>query len=345
MKGPNLFDQIWIDRGVLHYPATHIIRDHLSQVPADIIEDVQTLKHPSDPVAAKRQLILTLHRGTAFKQCQGMCDGAVCCGYYTIDIASGCPCNCSYCILQHYLSNNPMTIIYVNIEEILSVVRQHLNAEPSRHFRIGTGELSDSLAYDHITGYSKIITGFFASQNNATFEFKTKTTNINNLIGLKHNGKIVVAWSLNPQKIIDSEEHGSASLNARLEAAAKCVNAGYRVGFHFDPMINYSGWEDDYRQTVEKIFEHVPAASIAWISMGCLRFPRQLKSVAEKKFPNTKIFNGEFIPANGKMRYFRPLREEMYKKMCGWINASAPRINPYLCMETPTVYQNFQSIS
>ncbi|MBI2091682.1 MAG: radical SAM protein [Deltaproteobacteria bacterium] len=333
------FDQIWIDRNALAYPATQFIRDKLKNVPCDVVEDVHALKHPSDLRSAKRQLVLTVHRGLAFKACQGMCEGVVCCGYYTIDVGSGCPCDCTYCILQHYISNNPMTTIYVNIEEILGIVKKHIEAEPSRQFRIGTGELSDSLAYDDITGYSKIITAFFAAQANAVFEFKTKTVTIDNLIGLKHNGKIVVSWSLNPQKIIDSEEKHSASLKERLAAAKKCVGSGYRVGFHFDPMINYPEWEKDYKEVVEAIFENVPASSIAWISLGTLRFPHHLKPIVEKRFPDTKIFCGEFIPANGKMRYFRPLREEMYKKMYGWIDNKAPYTERYLCMETPFVHK------
>lgn len=340
-----VFDQIWIDKSALLYPETQVIKERLSSVPYDVVDDVRILKHPLDPATAKRQLVLTLNKGISFKQCQGMCEGVVCCGYHTIDIASGCPCDCSYCILQHYISNNPMTTIYVNIEEILGNVKKYLLENPKKEIRIGTGELSDSLAFDDITGYSKIIVNFFATMPNAIFEFKTKTVNIDNLLSLKHGGRTVVSWSLNPSKIIEAEERHSASLTARLAAAKKCVEVGYRVGFHFDPMINYPGWEADYKQVVEKIFEYVPAASIAWISLGALRFPHGLKQVVEKRFPNTSIFSGEFIPANGKMRYFRPIREEMYKKMRGWINERAPRVVPYLCMETAMVNQQYNSLA
>lgn len=344
MKGDATFDQVWIDRTALIYPTTQFILDRLAGVPSDVVDDVHSLKHPSDISLAKRQLILTTHRGVVFKACQGMCEGVVCCGYHTIDLGQGCPCDCTYCILQHYIANNPMVTIYVNIEEILSSVRKHIEAMPERDFRIGTGELSDSLAYDQITNYSKVIVNFFAAQKNATFEFKTKTANIKNLIGLKHNGRTVVSWSLNPQKLIDREEKDSAYLIDRLKAARTCVNAGYRVGFHFDPMINYTGWETDYRDVVNMLFEYVPASNIAWISLGALRFPASLKPVVQKRFPQTKIFTGEFIPANGKMRYFRPIREEMYRKMREWINQRATFIRPYLCMETVTVNQHYSQL-
>lgn len=341
MKSDATFDQVWIDKSALMYPATQFIMDRLEGVVADVVDDVHSLKHPADIAQAKRQLILTPHKGVAFKACQGMCEGVVCCGYHTIDLGSGCPCDCTYCILQHYIANNPMVTVYVNIEEILSSVKNHIDLKPEQQFRIGTGELSDSLAYDHITNYSKVIVNFFAAQKNATFEFKTKTANIRNLIGLKHNGHTVVSWSLNPQKLIDREEKNSAYLIDRLKAARTCVNAGYRVGFHFDPMINYTGWEVDYHDVVNMLFEYVPASFVAWISLGALRFPSSLKSVVQKRFPETTIFSGEFIPANGKMRYFRPIREEMYKKMRSWIKQRATFIKPYLCMETAAVNQHY----
>ena len=336
------FEQVWIDKSALTYPVTQFIRDRLKGVHFDVVDDIHSLKYPKDPRAAKKQLILTVHKGLSFKACQGMCEDVVCCGYHTIDLTSGCPCDCTYCILQHYLSNNPLTTIYVNIEEILGIVKKHLSEAPSKHLRIGTGELSDSLAYDHITEYSKIIVNFFSTIDNATFEFKTKTTNIKNLLGLKHNGKTVVSWSVNPQRIIDSEEFNTANLDERLKSARKCVDSGYRVGFHFDPMINYPGWENDYRYVVDLIFKHIPPSFIAWISLGTLRFPHILRQIAERRFPRTKIFCWEFIPANDKMRYFRPIREEMYAKMRSWINERSNLVSPYLCMETSTVNENFK---
>jgi spore photoproduct lyase len=339
-----MFDQIWIDKAALLYPATYSILDRLKGVPSDVVDDVKTLKHPKERDKARRHLIITLNKGLSFKPCQGMCEGVVCCGYHTIDLVSGCTCDCSYCILQHYLSNNPMTTFYANIEEILTFVKKHLDERPGAHLRIGTGELSDSLAFDDITQYSRMLVNFFANYPNATFELKTKTVKIENLLGLKHKGRTVVSWSLNPQSIIESEERGAAPLVERLLAAKKCVDAGYRVGFHFDPIIHYDGWENDYKGVVDMIFDRIPASFIAWISLGTLRFPPMLRTIAEKRFPGTKIFCGEFIPANGKMRYFRPIREDIYRKMRAWIKERSTRIEPYLCMETKYVNEIYTGL-
>ena len=57
----------------------------------------------------------------------------------------------------------------------------------------------------------------------------------------------------NPQKVIESTEFYTASLDERLEAAAQCVDAGYRVAFHFDPIIYSKTWEKDYEELVNII--------------------------------------------------------------------------------------------
>ena len=48
----------------------------------------------------------------------------------------------------------------------------------------------------------------------------------------------------------------------------------------------------------------------------------------------------ELVPGeDGKMRYFRPLRTEMYTKMLSWIRRYTADTPLYLCMETQTVWQ------
>ena len=42
---------------------------------------------------------------------------------------------------------------------------------------------------------------------------------------------------------------------------------------------------------------------------------------------------------DGKLRYFQPLRVEMYRKMVGWIRRAAPTVKIYLCMESREVWQ------
>ncbi len=54
--------------------------------------------------------------------------------------------DCTYCILQDYLDPSPVTI-HSNTDDMFSELDEALSSS-RRVFRIGTGELTDSLAID-----------------------------------------------------------------------------------------------------------------------------------------------------------------------------------------------------
>ena len=207
--------------------------------------------------------------------------------------------------------------------------------------RLGTGDFTDSLIWEMWTDLSKRLVPAFAAQNSAVLELKTKTTAIDRLEQLSHNRKTIMAWSVNTSRIISGEERQTASLSARLKAAAKCESWGYPLAFHFDPIVIYDGCEADYERVVEQIFTYVSPDSIVWISLGTFRFMPALKPLIQKRFPESDIIYGEFITGlDGKMRYFKPLRIEIYQKVIACIRAHAPRTFIYFCMEDDEVWQN-----
>jgi spore photoproduct lyase len=229
-------------------------------------------------------------------------------------------------------------IICTNLEDLMAEVRSTLELSPARIYRIGTGELADSLALDHITSYSRRMVPFFASRPNGVLELKTKSDQISNLEDLDHRGHTVVAWSMNSRRICSTEEHDAPDLDKRLAAALKCQEWGYKLAFHFDPIIYYESWEDEYREVVRELFRSVDPDRVAWVSLGALRFTPHLQEFVRRRFPASKVTYGEFVPGHhGKLRYFRPIREEMYRKMKSWIKAEAPQVFVYLCMESRAV--------
>jgi spore photoproduct lyase len=336
-------DRIWVHEPSWADPCTSEIIERLPQAPVSTIADVDAmlplLNNAPDPHAAgKRTLLLSRYSGRFMKECPG--SGAeLCCNYFVLNYASNCHLECTYCVLQSYL-NNPALTIFTNIEQLMMEVRDRLCAAPDRSFRIGTGELADSLALDDVTQFSRRLAPFFGTLPNATLELKTKSDCVANLQGLDHRGRTIVSWSLNPRKIIDSEELKTASLDRRLEAARRCQQWGYRVGFHFDPLIHYDGWEQGYEETVRELFERVDPAQVAWISLGGLRFTPHLRDIVRRRFPKSKIPYGEFVPGHhGKLRYFRPIREAMYGAMKRWIEQYAPQVFVYLCMESRIAWE------
>jgi len=291
----------------------------------------------------KENIFLVKQKSDYFKKCP-CTKGAVSCGYHVFNLGFGCIFDCTYCFLQKY-TNISGIILPVNLDDYFD----GFNRYKKDGMRIGTGEFSDSLMLDEITGCSLPIIEFFNKNKNIRFEFKTKSKNISNLLKAKHNGNIVVSWSVNPQEIINENEFLTASLKERLTAASKCAQAGYKIGFHFDPIIYFKGWEKEYSKVVEMIFQKIKDADIAWISLGTLRFNPCTKTIIEKRFPDNKILDEELILGfDNKLRYYPQLRAGIYENMLKKIRGHSKRAPVYLCMEEKSLIclnPGFSSIS
>ena len=332
--------KLYIDQHVAHLPQVISIRSRLD-VPTEIVQNAQkvfdSVFAADDPVRkAKTILFLTRNKGAFIKQCPGT-RAYTCCDYKILHIGTFCTMDCSYCILQSYF-HPPVLQYFVNHDDLLAEL--DLLFSEKTITRIGTGEFTDSMIWDIWTDLSSLLVPKFSKQSRAVLELKTKTTAIEGLKRLRHNRKTIVAWSLNTNRIIRDEERQTASLSARLRAAAKCGSWGYPLGFHFDPMVIYDGCEEDYRRVVKQLFSQVSSGNIVWISLGTFRFMPSLKPIIHKRFHDSKIIYGEFIAGlDGKMRYFKPLRIDLYQKMVSWIREFAPDVLIYFCMEDDEVWK------
>ena len=340
---PFQIEKIYLDEKAEKDEASQGVLKALSHIPVEKIQDKrvlikQFLSMPDSIGIGKKHLLLTRFYGRHLKPCPGT-SRHICCGYHVINAITNCPMDCSYCVLQGYL-NNPFLTLYTNWNELLQEVDTFLSGDPRSLLRLGTGELSDSLALDSIFPLSQILIPFFAERNNGVLELKTKSAEVNHLLHLNHQGKTVISWSLNPQKMIEEEEIRTTPLEERIDAAKKCQGAGYPIGFHFDPIIYDKGWEKRYQETVFSLFNKIDPKKVIWISLGGFRYPPQLKGIAKERFPNTKIFLGELFPGkDGKYRYLKEIRVEMYQKMLGWLREVDPDLFIYLCMESKEVWE------
>ncbi len=332
--------QLYIDQTIADHPGVRSFT-RLIDCPAEIVandrEVYERISGDPDPVLkGKTVLFLTRNKGAFVKKCPGTrC--YTCCGYEILHIGTFCHMDCTYCILQSYF-HPPLMQYFINHNDLFQELADIFSGNEIH--RIGTGEFTDSLIWENWTDLSRKLVAAFADQQRAVLEFKTKTTYINRLRSLSHNRKVIASWSVNTPRIIADEERRTASLSARLKAAAQVESWGYPVAFHFDPIVIYDGCEFDYERVVKKIFSSVSAENIVWISLGTFRFMPSLKPLIKKRFPKSKIIYGEFITGlDGKMRYFKPLRIELYQKIINSIRRYAPEVMIYFCMEDDEVWQ------
>ena len=333
-------DRIYIDESVID---SHFTRNILAKFPnaEQIFLNPSNKEQPYQDVTlstGKKYLYLKAYQGAPIKLCPGFSKDLLCCNYYVIDLVENCPLECTYCILQAFL-NRPIIVLHINVEDIIDRLKTEIDSSPEQIFRIGTGEHSDSLAMDHIFNINPYLVERFAQFKNAYLELKTKTDMIEPLKGLNHGGKTIIGWSLNPPEIIKSQEFKTADLDQRLKAASNMADEGYKIAFHFDPIIYYPDWKSGYKQTIEAMFDAVESKQIAWISLGTLRYIPSLKKIAEERFPNISIFSNEFIPAaDGKMRYLKIIRQELIQQMSNWISVLSPKTPLYICMEKQSIW-------
>lgn len=338
-------EKIFINRSSLNSPLAEKVCSALKGIPVieteneEFIDDIRAEK--IDPAGyGKKVIYITKNEGDFLKKCPGT-KKAICCNYYILNLVTNCPLDCTYCILQQYLSNNPVIKIFSNIDDLFSEVDSVNEKRGNAPIRIGTGELSDSLALDDLTGFSTELIKYFKKKENVIFELKTKTDNINNLLSIDGALNIVIGWSVNPQKIIDSDERGSVSLDKRIISAKECVKNNYRVAFHFDPVIIYEGCEKNYFDVVNKISSSIKPESIAWISIGALRFSEPMKWIMKERFPQSDIMFGELsLCEDKKYRYIRPLRQEIFSRMYIQLKRAFPKAPVYLCMEESYIWQD-----
>ena len=280
----------------------------------------------------KKNLIIYTEKFDFLKPCP-CTKNANCCGYNLINLGFGCLYECNYCFLQQY-QNLPAIALPSNIQDFLAKIPTAVFRRGRfNYIRLGSGEFTDSLLFDDITDYSTDIINFFKGRSEL-FEFKTKSVNIDNLLKLPAQKNIVVGWSVNPQNIISEVEPLTPSLKERLAAATKIAKHGYKVSFHFDPVIRHKNWQENYKSVVEQIAENVPKDNIVWISIGTLRFNRELKKFIECRFPNNIILDEDFyLSFDGKMRYSDEERQEVYDFLKPLLEKTFPNAVVYLCME------------
>jgi spore photoproduct lyase len=335
------FTHVYIDSEVEKLPLSKRILAQLPGAQQIVISGQGELRQTLagvDLAAGKKRLWLTRFIGSQVKSCPGTDMAYICCNYHVVNEATQCPLDCTYCILQDYV-DLPIITIYVNTEDMLDQIQTLARQKQQRLWRIGSGELTDSLALDPLTGLSQALVARLGGQSNLLFELKSKTINTDSL-PVRGPGNFVLAWSLNPETIRTSEELHTASIAARIATAAEWQHRGYLLAFHFDPLVAHAGWQANYSEVIDLLREHIDPGRIAWISLGALRYNPNVREIMRRRFPGSSLpYEEEIRGDDGKIRYPRPLRQQLFAHIYGELQAWDKALFVYFCMENKTIWQ------
>ena len=180
-------------------------------------------------------------------------------------IAQGCPAHCQYCYLAGSLSGPPVTRAYANLPEILEGLRDYAGkgtiTSRSRE-RAGEGTTfeascyTDPLGIEHLTGaLAESIRFFGAWDAPVQLRWTTKFDAVAGLVGLPHDGRTRVRFSLNAASVSRDFEGGTASVTQRLRALRQMAADGYPVGLTIAPIMPVENWREEYTSLLEGVRE------------------------------------------------------------------------------------------
>ena len=139
---------------------------------------------------------------------------------------------------------------------------------------------------------------------------------------------------------IDHEEHGTASLNQRLQAAKDLSRKGVLVGFHFHPIVYYEGYENDYKNIVKKVMSMFKPSEVAMISMGTLTYIKPAINKLRSTGLKSKVLQIPMADAVGKSSYTKEIKKEIFSTVYDQFQPWHKDVFLYLCMEESSVWES-----
>jgi spore photoproduct lyase len=298
----------------------------LNAYPAD--SDAPKISAAAEPCSIEKQ-------GLGLGRCPVASPKTLCCNLQTLDAVDNCGYGCSYCSIQSFFDGKQISFDRGFAEKL-----KNLRLDPDKTYHIGTGQSSDSLMWGNSHGVLDAVIEFAAEHPNVILELKTKSANVSHLLKAKPSRNILCTWSLNTPIIIEHEEHGTASLDKRLQAARKMADAGYIVGFHFHPMVHYQSWAEDYQAVVETLTEMFTPDEVALVSIGTLTYIKSVMSEIRKRAIPSQILKMPMVDAAGKKSYPDEIKLAMFRHLYqSFPDSWKDDVFFYLCMENAELWQ------
>ncbi len=270
--------------------------------------------------------------------------GNACPNYWHFSPYGFCPHECAYCYLAgtRGVWYSPTVKIYVNLPEMIEKIDRVATklAKPTAFY---VGKLQDGLALDSLTAYSTVLVPFFARHPFARQIVLTKSDYVQRLLDLNHGGHTILSWSLNPPEIAAQFEENVPSVDARIDAMRRCAQRGYPLRAVIMPLIPVSNWKRLCAEFVQRLLTSVP---LQRLTIGGICIYKGARHLMEAKLGRGNAISKHFVPGaesgDGRVRYSRSLRLEMYDHLIRSIRRIQPRLDVALCLEELPIWQELK---
>lgn len=280
-------DIAYIDPRSLKYDVGKLAKERLEELNVPLIESrkvsIEGKSGFENYIKAKKTIYLTVNKQKVLRPCSPSAD-------YQFALSSSCPGHCEYCYLQTTQGEKPFMKVFVNIDEMLDVIQEHIDKNLPNITTFECGSITDPVALEHLTGNLKRCIEFFSNNKNARLRVVTKYDNVDSFLDIKHNKHTKFRFSVNSRYVINKFEHNTSNFNERIEAAKKIAHAGYPVGFIIAPIMIYNNWKNEYEELIANLkFQLENYEEEITFELIQHRFTATAKELILSRFPKTEL--------------------------------------------------------
>ena len=305
------FSHIYVEEKVVDHPMTCSILARFSK------SKVIPIKHYKDVFNRPRQnfglqktvpaLILARNTGESVFKGAPVCQDFGYDHFYYTSCARNCIFDCEYCFLRGmYGSGN--VVIFVNLEDTFAEVEELLKKHP---VYLCVSYDTDLLALDNLTGYVSRWAEFTKEHKDLTIEIRTKSFRKDLYDKIEPCDRVIFAYTVSPQDVIDKYEKRTASLTERLQAASCAMAKGFPVRLCFDPLIYLPNWKDIYTSMYLEVKNNIDTHRLKDVSIGSFRISAEYIRKLRKDFPASPICQFPYENHGGVMEYPEKIRNDM----------------------------------
>lgn len=318
------FSHIYVEDRVRDLPRCQGILEKFSNakvIPIHHYKDVFNRKKQNFRVQHESQALILAHKeGRLLYPGSPNCQSFGNANFYYTSCMMNCVFDCEYCFLKGMYPTGNL-VLFLNLEDIFSEVHALCQTE---QVYLCVSYDTDLMSVEPIAGYVQKWVEFAHSEPNLIIEIRTKSAYTKVLEGVQPSERVIFAYTLSPQKIIHDYEHGTASLDQRLHAANKVLDAGFPVRLCFDPMIYCRDWEREYTELIPYVFKRVPAQKVFDVSVGSFRIAPDYLKTMRKNEPDSAVVQFPFVRENGVEYYGAKLTGRMETLLINALKSYVP---------------------
>ncbi len=267
--------------------------------------------------------------------------GTICQPAWEIHSASGCPFRCAYCWFGDGIG------LYTNLEEQVEHLPEAFAKAPKQAIWKWDNQTDVNCFEPEWNAVAPWIERFGQEQERWLLLYTGKSDNVDFMLDLPHHGQTVICWSLSPATQATVLEPRTASSRGRVEAAAKCQQAGYAVRYRFSPIIPVRNWREEYHELIRHLFEVTRPDVISLCPLGWMDIPTVRSCIADDLLDPALValWEHDGRDADWQGHHSSPLPFEFRREMLAFLideiqsHGTATRIS--LCLESPRMWAEF----